>query len=375
MTVETTTSSITYTGNGVATNFSIPYEFKTDDQIVVTKILISTLVGTVLLPSEFILTGAGLAAPGNCNIVPALSALYRVNIARVTSKVQEVDIDNNDGFLPDVIENQLDLIVMQIQELAQAIADAVSGGIVASISNAVAGPGVSVNGNFAMFNGLTGKIIIDNGYKPADFALAAHTHAFAALTAVPSTIAGYGITDIAATVAAMFTGGTHTGLSVVYDAGVPAVNFTVASTDQWTDIIKNATTTIATNTVLAVDAQLQFPMLAGESYIIEADVWITSVAASGYKTSITGPAAPTSVKASMTEIDDGNNITNFDVAAYATLRNNTPAGTEITHLMYSIIVENGANAGTFGINFAQNVSNAAVLTVHKGSRLRYRRIA
>lgn len=372
MTVSTTTSAVTYTGNGVATNFSIPFEFKDDDQIVVTSIVISTLVGTVLNPSTYVLTGAGLAAPGNCAIAVPPTALVRIRIDRVTPLSQLVNFENNSGFLPEILEDQLDLTLMAIQELYQAVADAVSGGIVASIANAVVGAGVSVDGHFASFDGITGKILIDDGYSPASFSLAGHTHNFAALGSIPSTIAGYGITDLAATVAAYFTGGTHSGLTVSYDAGVPAINFTVASTNQWVDVIKDTTTTIATNTVLATDAQLQFPVQANTTYMIEGEIWIISNSVSGYKMGITGPAAPTLLRAFLSELDDGNTLTHFDVVAYSQMRNNTPGSTEITNLKFRATLENGVNAGTFGIQFAQNVSSATVFTVSKGSYLKYR---
>lgn len=375
MTVSTTTSAVTYTGNGVTTNFSIPFEFKDDDQIVVTSIVIATLIGTVLNPSTYVLTGAGLAAPGNCAIAVPPTALVRIRIDRVTPLSQLVDFENNSGFLPEILEDQLDLTLMAIQELYQAVADAVSGGIVASIANAVAGASVSVDGHFALFDGITGKILIDDGYSPASFSLAGHTHNFGALGAIPTTIGGYGITDLAAIVGAYFTAGSHVGLSAVFDAAIPSINLTVASTNEWVDIIKSATTTIASNIVLANDAQLQFAMLASETYIIEAEIWITSLAASGYRFSITGPAAPTSVKAFLTELDDGNNRTETDVAAYGSLRTNTPAGTEITKLLVRAVIENGANAGSFAFQFCQNVSNVAVLTVHKGSSMRYRKVA
>lgn len=374
MTVATLTTAITYTGNAATVDFPIPFEFIDDDQIVVTKILISTDVGTVLISTDYTLTGAGDTPPGNVNLTPAISALYELRIERVTPALQSMNIPNDSAFFPTVLETQLDRMVMRMQELEQMLADAVSGGIVASIANAVAATGSSVDGNFAKFSGTTGKIILDSAYDPTDFALAVHVHAFAALTGIPTTIAGYGITNLSALVGDLLVDGTHTGLTAVYDAAVPAINLSVTSTDIWVDIIKNATTTIASNTVVATDAQLQFAMEANASYIIQADIWLTVSSVSGYRLSITGPATPTAVKAFMTELDDGNNDYYSDVAAYGSLRTVTPSGNEITNDHIEMLIENGANAGTFGIQFAQNSSSATVLTVHKGSRLRYRKI-
>lgn len=43
-------------------------------------------------------------------------------------------------------------------------------------SGDVVGPASAVSGNFASFNGVTGKVIMDSGSKAADFAAASHTH-------------------------------------------------------------------------------------------------------------------------------------------------------------------------------------------------------
>jgi hypothetical protein len=40
----------------------------------------------------------------------------------------------------------------------------------------VEGPASAVSGNFASFDGVTGKVIKDSGSKAADFAAASHTH-------------------------------------------------------------------------------------------------------------------------------------------------------------------------------------------------------
>lgn len=59
----------------------------------------------------------------------------------------------------------------------------------------VVGPSGAVTARIAVFDGTTGKLIADSGALVSDFASVSHTHSFASLTAKPTTLAGYGITD------------------------------------------------------------------------------------------------------------------------------------------------------------------------------------
>ena len=377
MTVTTETSSITYTGNGVATNFPYPFKIISSSHLRVSKILISTEAVTSVSSADYTVNGVGDASGGSIDYSPALSSLYQLLIERVVPYTQDVDIDNEGGFLPEVVEQQLDLMVMQIQQLKQAVADLVDGGVAVSLTGMVSGPASSTGDNFALFNGTSGVIIKDAGYGAAQFAAAAHTHAFSALTSKPTTVSGYGITDLDTSVGSVFedliAAGAQSGITIVYDSGTPSLSFTVDTT-VWTEVMKTATTTIASNTVLASDAELLFTMLANTTYEIEGEIHCSVSSVSGQKSGITGPAAPTAIRAWEVESDNNSTTTISYVSSYTGLRTNTPGGNREVRKRIKMTIENGANAGTFAYQFAQNVSSATVLTVRKGSWFRYRTV-
>jgi hypothetical protein len=379
--LQTTASSITHTGNAVATNFSVPFKFFEDGDLTVTRILISSGAGVILSSSDYTVNGAGDENGGSVDYLMSgspLSALYQLKIERNVSFTQDLEINNQSGFLPSSLERQLDLLAMQIQQLRQDVADLVSDGTIVSLTDAVAGPASAVNNRIALFDGTTGKLLKDSGSLISDLAAASHAHSFASLTSKPSTIGGYGITDLQELVEdyvdGMFTAGSHTGISFSYNDTTGAFSATVPVTD-WTELFRDTDSTIATNTTLASDSVLQFTMLASGVYAIEADLFLNVPSACGQKTGITGPSSPTSIKYWERESDDNNTTTQTYVAAYGTVRANTPGANRNVHKLVRAVIVNGSNAGTFALQFAQNVSNASALSIYKGSKLRYKKIA
>lgn len=347
MTVLTEVNSITYTGNASATNFTAPFQFFSSDQIRVTRILISTLAATELPSFDYTvnLPTTDTQDDGSIDYLMSglpLSALYRLQIERVVATTQDTAIQNESGFDAEAIERQLDLMVMQIQQLKQAVADLVDGGTAVSLTGTVSGPASSVDDNFATFNGTGGNIIQDAGYGASRFALTAHTHSFASITSKPTTLAGYGITD--------------------------------AETLVWTEIVKAADSTIATNTVLASDVDLTFHLNASTNYVVEGVIYCDVSDVSGQKTAIAGPSA-TAIRAFESEQSSAGTYALSANNAYGALRTNTPGAAVRVAKVVNISVENGVGAGTFAYQFAQNVSDAAVLRIRKGSWLRWRVVA
>lgn len=121
MTIDIQTNQVSYTGNGVATNF--PFSFRVDDEdhLVVTKITIATEVEEILLSSDYAVNGIGDTGGGSIDLTPAISSSYQLRIERIVPYTQELDIANQDGFLPEVMEQALDALEMQIQQLRTAV--------------------------------------------------------------------------------------------------------------------------------------------------------------------------------------------------------------------------------------------------------------
>jgi hypothetical protein len=121
--LENTRNVKTHTGNGVTTVF--PYDFLIDDEdyAEVTLLEIATGIVTTLVleDGDFSIDGIGVDEGGNVTYNPGtpLASTHKINIRRVVPLVQNMDINNQTGFLPDVLEDQLDLMVMQIQQVSE----------------------------------------------------------------------------------------------------------------------------------------------------------------------------------------------------------------------------------------------------------------
>lgn len=123
MTITNQTNQVIYTGNGVATNFPFAFPVYDEDHLIVTKITIQDDTEEVISSANYSVSGIGDAAGGSVTYSPAISSSYQLRIERIVPYTQETDIHNQGAFLPEVIEEQLDLIVMQIQQIKQAVVD------------------------------------------------------------------------------------------------------------------------------------------------------------------------------------------------------------------------------------------------------------
>lgn len=125
MTVTTSNNLVISSGNGVTTVF--PYNFRMPDISYVRVSIQDKVTGviTLLQPSSYSITGVSATGTGG-NVTYPLSGAPLANtknliIARIVPYTQDLDITNQDGFYPETVEQELDLIVMQIQQLAERI--------------------------------------------------------------------------------------------------------------------------------------------------------------------------------------------------------------------------------------------------------------
>jgi len=104
MAVSSTDNKVTYTGNGVATDF--PYAFKifADTELVVEKITISTEVIEVLtLTTDYTVTG------------------YKLTIRRVLPMTQLTDYVENDSAPAETFEENYDRAIMITQQIQEQV--------------------------------------------------------------------------------------------------------------------------------------------------------------------------------------------------------------------------------------------------------------
>jgi hypothetical protein len=126
MTVSTDLNTVAYTGNGATTVFPFTFTVLAEEDLFVYERVIATGVNTLLDASEYSVTG--VPGPGSITYNPSgvpLPSTKKLIILREVSLTQDMDIENQGGFFPEVLEDQLDKIVMGLQQVAEEIGRAI----------------------------------------------------------------------------------------------------------------------------------------------------------------------------------------------------------------------------------------------------------
>lgn len=122
MTLTTTTNVAVSQGNGVADEFEFSFRVLDEAHLVVTRQIRETgIVDKTYLSSEYTVTGIGTNAGSITLVDGPLSAEHDIVITRTVPYTQELDIVNQGGFLPETVEEQLDLTMMGVQQLASLV--------------------------------------------------------------------------------------------------------------------------------------------------------------------------------------------------------------------------------------------------------------
>lgn len=128
MTISTTTSTVTYQGNGATTVFSFPFVADSAADIVVTYTNVLG-ISTVLTSTQYTLIinaapSGGLWGVGGSVTYPItgspptpISTGTYITISRAVPYEQTISINNQGAFYPQVVEQGLDILELQIQQL------------------------------------------------------------------------------------------------------------------------------------------------------------------------------------------------------------------------------------------------------------------
>lgn len=118
MTISTTTSSITYTGNGSSTGpYSVPFYFAAASELTVTLRTADTITAQSLT-THYTVSGAG-SDSGSITFVTAPTNGYEIRIERNTARTQTLNLTAGSAFEPEDIEGALDKLTRIAQDLAR----------------------------------------------------------------------------------------------------------------------------------------------------------------------------------------------------------------------------------------------------------------
>jgi len=120
MTITNQSVRTTQLGNGATTAWTYTFPIPSSDSMIVTLTNLTTFVETVLTYSTDY-TATFSDSGGIVTYSPALATGNSITIERDVEYVQETDLNNQDGFYPDVIEDSLDYLTMQTQQLASQL--------------------------------------------------------------------------------------------------------------------------------------------------------------------------------------------------------------------------------------------------------------
>lgn len=116
MTVSTEISREEYTGNGVTTDFDYRFRVFSADELVVSVADTTENIRTLVLNTDYTVTGAGSRNGGKIKLASALANNWRISIERELPVTQETDVRNQGNFFPEVHEDAWDKLTMLIQQ-------------------------------------------------------------------------------------------------------------------------------------------------------------------------------------------------------------------------------------------------------------------
>ena len=126
MTVSTTTTKISYAGDGTTVAFAVPFVFFGATELELIERVIATGVETVKTLATHYTVAGGAGATGTVTAVVAPPATVTWTIARKTARTQLTDYLVGDAFPADTHERALDRLTAIAQEIAEAVARTIS---------------------------------------------------------------------------------------------------------------------------------------------------------------------------------------------------------------------------------------------------------
>ncbi|WP_270529581.1 phage tail fiber protein [Klebsiella pneumoniae] len=117
MTVSTQVSRNEYTGNGATTQYDFTFRILDQSYLLVQTIDTSENLRTLVLGTDYTVTGVNRYPGGKVVLSTALPTGYKISIERSTPVTQETSIRNQGGFFPEIHEDAFDKLTMLVQQM------------------------------------------------------------------------------------------------------------------------------------------------------------------------------------------------------------------------------------------------------------------
>ncbi len=111
---------------------------------------------------------------------------------------------------------------------------------------------------------------------------------------------------------------------------------------------------------------LTFAMAANQKYKVRAHLLCTVAGAAAIQIGVAGPAAPANVHMFLMGLKDETSLTYYEGKILAAAGSHVFTNATVVVTIEGVW-ENGANAGTFSVQFCQGISGADAVTVKRGS--------
>lgn len=146
-----------------------------------------------------------------------------------------------------------------------------------------------------------------------------------------------------------------------------------SNAQRWRTNLKSADEAVTEDTTLSDDDTLKFGVQANKTYVFCAEIFYATPTAADFKYDVNGPSSPTLVRIETQSRAPGAvAIVASGQTAFGFGPNSITETSGTTGWVgISGTIQNGDNAGTVSIRWAQNTSNASATTVRAGSFLKY----
>lgn len=131
MTVSNPTNLVSLIGNGLTTDFPFSFLIPAGTAVITTTEIATSVESEAISPSLYSVSGEDNPAGGSVTYPltgSPLSSAYRLNIKRILPIAQALDLTDQSSYLPTLLENQLDNIVMMLSQHEELLSRAITVG-------------------------------------------------------------------------------------------------------------------------------------------------------------------------------------------------------------------------------------------------------